>query len=45
MKTGKRDVGTQMLELIVRGYESDSEAENAAREELSRIIKPTGNAG
>ena len=45
VKTGKRDVGTQMLELIVRGYESDADAESAAREELSRIIKPAGNAG
>jgi len=45
VKAGKRDVGTQMLELIVLGYESDEAAESAAREELARVIKPAAKTG
>jgi exosortase len=35
---GKRDVGTQMLELAVFGYESEEEAERAVREQLAQIV-------
>lgn len=35
---GKRDVGTQMLELIVAGYSSRAEAEQAASAQLQKLI-------
>jgi exosortase len=40
VKRGKRDVGTQMLEIVGAGYEDDNAAERAVREQLSRIVKP-----
>ena len=36
---GKRDVGTQMLEIIGWGYDDDQKAEQAAIEQLSRIVR------
>jgi hypothetical protein len=38
---GKRDVGTQMLEIVAFGYDDDATAEKAVREQLSQIVKPT----
>ena len=40
VKRGKRDVGTQMLELVVWGYDDAAKAEAAALEQLRQIIKP-----
>jgi hypothetical protein len=39
VKRGKRDVGTQMLELVGWGYEDEASAESAAREQLSQVVK------
>ena len=36
---GRRDVGAQMLEVIVWGYENDREADEALQRELARIIQ------
>ena len=36
---GRRDVGAQMLEVIVWGYENDHEADEALQRELARIIQ------
>jgi exosortase len=36
---GKRDIGTQMLEIVVAGYEDAVTAEKAVRAELGRIIR------
>lgn len=41
VKRGKRDVGTQMLEIAVFGYNDDAAAEAAAREQLSTIVRPS----
>jgi exosortase len=41
VKRGKRDVGTQMLEIVAWGYDDDNAAEAAAREQLSKIVKPS----
>ncbi|MFL6583033.1 MAG: exosortase/archaeosortase family protein [Chthoniobacterales bacterium] len=41
VKRGKRDVGTQMLEIVAWGYDEDGDADAAAREQLSKIIKPS----
>ncbi|MDQ6626814.1 MAG: exosortase/archaeosortase family protein [Verrucomicrobiota bacterium] len=35
---GKRDVGTQMLELVVVGYDTEEQAERAVREQLAQIV-------
>lgn len=35
----KRDVGTQMLEIVGWGYDDDAEAEKAAIEQLVKIVK------
>ena len=40
VKRGKRDVGTQMLELVVWGYDNAAKAEQAALEQLRAIIRP-----
>ena len=40
VKRGKRDVGTQMLEIVAWGYEDAAKAEAAAIEQLRQIIKP-----
>ena len=39
VRRGKRDVGTQMLELIAFGHETEEEAERAVREQLSQIVR------
>jgi hypothetical protein len=39
VRKGKRDVGTQMLEIVVWGYDDDAKAEQAAIEQLSKIIR------
>ena len=39
MLRGKRDVGTQMLEIVVWGYDADEKAEQAALEQLSKIVQ------
>jgi hypothetical protein len=36
----KRDVGTQMLEIVGWGYDNDEKAEKAALEHLSKIVRP-----
>jgi len=38
-RRGKREVGTQMLEIVATGYETEAEAEQAVREQLSAVIK------
>ncbi|HVF73126.1 MAG TPA: exosortase/archaeosortase family protein [Chthoniobacterales bacterium] len=40
VKRGKRDIGTQMLEIVAWGYDDDAKAEAAAVEQLRQIIKP-----
>ncbi|MEY2497381.1 MAG: hypothetical protein QOD12_937 [Verrucomicrobiota bacterium] len=40
VRRGKRDVGTQMLEIVVWGYDQDEKAEQAALAQLSKIIRP-----
>jgi len=37
---GRREIGAQMLELVVWGYESDSEAKAALERQLAQIIQP-----
>jgi exosortase len=39
VRRGKRDVGTQTLEIVAWGYDSEEKAEQAAREQLSRIVQ------
>lgn len=38
VRKGKRDVGTQMLEIVGWGYDDDAKAEQAALEQLSKIV-------
>lgn len=38
-RKGKRDVGTQMLEIIAWGYDSTEKAEQAALEQLRKIVR------
>jgi exosortase len=40
VKRGKRDVGTQMLEIVAWGYEDAAIAEQAVLEQLRQIIRP-----
>jgi exosortase len=40
VKRGKRDVGTQMLEIVAWGYDDAAKAEAAAVEQLRQIIRP-----
>jgi hypothetical protein len=40
VKRGKRDVGTQMLEIVAWGYDDAAKAEQAALEQLRQIIRP-----
>lgn len=40
VRRGKRDVGTQMLEIVGWGYDNDEKAEKAALEHLSKIVRP-----
>ena len=37
---GRREIGAQMLELVVWGYADDTDAKNALERELARIIQP-----
>ncbi|MBA2270848.1 MAG: exosortase/archaeosortase family protein [Chthoniobacterales bacterium] len=39
VRRGKRDIGTQMLELVAAGYETEEEAEKAVHEQLSHIVR------
>ena len=39
VKRGKRDVGTQMLEIVAQGYENEEQAERAVREQLAKIVQ------
>lgn len=39
VRRGKRDVGTQMLEIVAAGYDDGATAERAVREQLTRIIR------
>jgi len=39
VRQGKREVGTQMLEIVAAGYESEEEAERAVREQLSSVVR------
>jgi exosortase len=39
VKRGKRDVGTQMLEIVAWGYDDAAKAEQAALEQLRQIIR------
>jgi exosortase len=39
VRRGKRDIGTQMLEIIAAGYKTEEEAEVAVREQLSHVIR------
>ena len=39
VKRGKRDVGTQMLEVVAQGYENEEQAERAVRQQLAQIVK------
>lgn len=36
---GRRDIGAQMLEVVVWGYENDGEADEALRRQLAQIIR------
>jgi len=40
VKRGKRDIGTQMLEIVAWGYDDPAKAEAAAIEQLRQIVKP-----
>jgi exosortase/archaeosortase family protein len=37
---GRREIGAQMLELVVSGYDNDAEAKLALERQLTRIIQP-----
>jgi exosortase len=39
VRAGKRDVGTQMLEIVAWGYDQDQVAEQAVRAQLEKIIR------
>jgi exosortase len=39
VRKGKRDVGTQMLEIVAWGYDDDAKAEQAALEQLTKIVR------
>ncbi|CAN5519581.1 hypothetical protein BH18VER1_BH18VER1_01820 [soil metagenome] len=39
VRRGKRDVGTQMLEIVAFGHDTQEAAENAVRQQLGRIIR------
>jgi exosortase len=39
VRNGKRDIGTQMLEIVASGYANAEEAEQAVREQLSHLIR------
>ena len=37
---GRREIGAQMLELVVSGYEKDDEADEALQRQLRKIVRP-----
>ena len=39
VRRGKREVGTQMLEIVAAGYETDGEAEEAVRAQLGLVVR------
>jgi hypothetical protein len=39
VRRGKREVGTQMLEIVATGYETEEEAERAVREQLATVVR------
>jgi len=39
VRAGKRDIGTQMLEIVAWGYDQDEVAEQAVRDQLEKIIQ------
>ena len=39
VRRGKREVGTQMLEIVAAGFQDEAEAENAVRAQLTLIIR------
>jgi hypothetical protein len=41
VRRGKREVGTQMLEIVASGYDNQDAAERAVREQLSKVVKRT----
>jgi hypothetical protein len=38
---GRREIGAQMLELVVWGYDDDAQATEALEQELNRLIQPS----
>ena len=40
VRHGKRDIGTQMLELVASGYQTEAEAEEAVRAQLALVVRP-----
>lgn len=40
VRRGKREVGTQMLEIVASGYDNEADAEQAVRRQLSLVIHP-----
>lgn len=36
---GKREVGTQMLEIVASGYQTEEEAEQAVRQQLAQVVR------
>jgi exosortase len=39
VRRGKRELGTQMLEIVASGYDAEADAERAVREQLSKVVK------
>lgn len=39
VRRGKREIGTQMLEIVAAGYENEAEAEKAVREQLGNVVR------
>ena len=38
---GRREIGAQILEIVVWGYDDDAEADNALARELGRVVRET----
>lgn len=39
VRRGKRDIGTQMLELVAFGFDTEEQADAAARDQLAKIVQ------
>ena len=39
VRKGKREIGTQMLEIVASGYHSEEDAERAVREQLAQVVR------